>query len=422
MRIPMVAIVPLGLCGCGGSSLPGPPVRLAAAGSDTVIVNSRWPTLLPVHALDAEGRAVTQVPIRFERVEGAALPLTGAGAVTCTGSGDLTVRATLDSLTTSLFVRCRLVESVRIPGPIQFVLGDSALSQPLTIPVGVYGGDGNPVSLFTLTMWVGGDVANLRGTTLYPLARGITFAGAHVGDHDAGTGVHIYQRVEALDALDTLLRVDPHGRLFAVALHLEVGKLYRQRLPPGGWMLAMLPTNDPGRSPIRIRVDSAACTPNLLNDPGRLGCEAGPHASVVVFRSRDHGPPAVAKGYLLVRWLFDPDPRRFLPRVPATLQGVTCVQHFLGERGYDLRQTPGDEHSFRAERREGRLGTEARRELIEVRFVPDAAGATLRSTAWAVDSYPSIDGRPRVKAGVVVHPLPETLDDGRAALQHCSRE
>jgi hypothetical protein len=266
---------------------------------------------------------------------------------------------------------------------------------------------------------VGEDVATLRGTTLYPRARGIASASVRVGDREAGTGVHIYQRVDALNALDTLLRVAPGGRLFAVPLRLEAGALYRQRLPPGHWMLSMLPMNDQGRDPIRIGVDSAACTPNLLNDPGRLGCDAGPGASVVVFRSP--GREAPAEGYLLVRWLFDPNPRRFLPRVAATFESTVCAKRFLGERGYDLSPTPGDQHLFRAERREGRLGTKARRELIEVRFVPDAAGATLRARAWAVDSYPSIDGRPRGETETVVEPLEETLSDGRAALRHCGR-
>ena len=78
----------------------------------------------------------------------------------------------------------------------------------------------------------------------------------------------------------------------------------------------------------------------------------------------------------------------------------------------------GDQRVFEAERREGRLGTKARRELIQVRLVPDTAGATLRGSAWAVDSFPSIDRRLRGDTEVVVEPLEETLNDGRVALQH----
>jgi hypothetical protein len=421
MRILRVVIVLLGLCGCEGTSPPGPPVGLAAVSSDTIIVNSRRPTLLPVHAVDAEGRTVAQAPIRFERVGGASLPLTRTGAVTCTSSSDLHVRAILDTLTTVVVVRCRLVEHVRIPGPMQFVLDDSAFSQPRVIPVGAYSADGRPVAPFTLTLSVGSDVATLHGATLYPRTQGITSADARVGDRVAGTGVHIYQRVEGFDALDTMLRVAPHGRLFAVPLLLEAGSLYRQRLPPGQWMLTIMPRNEHDPTPIRFQVDSAACVRNLLNDPGRLGCEAGSRASVVVFRTPDPGAPALAEGYLLVRWLFNPNPRRFLPRVPATPQSVACAKRVLEARGYDVPPSPDDRGLLRAQRREGRLGTKARRELIEIRFVPDTAGATLRGTAWAEDSYPTIQGRSRARGAIEVEPLEETLSDGRAALQQCGR-
>jgi len=61
-------------------------VRLAGDISDTIIINSRWPKLLPVHAFDAKGRTVLGAPIRFERMDGADVPITSSGAVTCTRS------------------------------------------------------------------------------------------------------------------------------------------------------------------------------------------------------------------------------------------------------------------------------------------------------------------------------------------------
>ena len=110
------------------------------------------------------------------------------------------------------------------------------------------------------------EIATLRGLTLRPRSRGITHVGAHIGDGSAGVGVHVYQRVDTLAALDTLLRVRPGQRLFAVPLRLAPGELRRQRLPPGGWMLAMLP-EDEERNPvgIRLRVEGATCQPNFLN-------------------------------------------------------------------------------------------------------------------------------------------------------------
>jgi hypothetical protein len=420
MRSLRVAIVLFAAHACAAPPVPGPAVRLATDASDTVIINSRWPKALPVHALDAKGRTIAGAPIRFTWVNGAEVPVTNAGAVTCTRSGDLRVRALLDSLTTHVFVRCRLVEHVQIQGPIQFVLGDSELSRPRPLSVGVYAADGRPVSLFTASiMLLDSEVATLRGAALVPRSRGPTVVSVHIGDREGTMGVHIYQRVEALDALDTLLRVSPGQRAFAVPLRLESGAQYRQRLPPGYWMLSLLPHEDHGRNPIRMGVDGAACESNLLNDPGRLGCAAGSSASVVVYRPFSRQVAAAATGYLLVRWLAGGDPRRFVPRVPAMPGSLACVKQLLGERGYVVQQVSGDQALLRAERRDARLGTDARREWIEVQV--ETSDATLRGRAWAVDSYPRVESRPRAGNPLVVEPAEVTLTHAREALQQCGR-
>ena len=56
MRILRLAVLLLGADACRASR-PGPPVRLAGDISDTIIVNSRWPQRLPVHAFDAKAGA-----------------------------------------------------------------------------------------------------------------------------------------------------------------------------------------------------------------------------------------------------------------------------------------------------------------------------------------------------------------------------
>src|SRR5437899_12321421 len=138
MRILKAAIVFFGLHACGGRSATGPAVRLTTGASDTFIINSRYPRALPVHALDAKGRIIAGAPIRFEWATGAEVPVANAGAVTCTRSGDLGVRAVLDRLATRVFVLCRLVGYVVIAGPIQFIIGDSELSRPRPWSAGVY--------------------------------------------------------------------------------------------------------------------------------------------------------------------------------------------------------------------------------------------------------------------------------------------
>ncbi len=421
MDIPRVAVLLFAASACSASR-PGPPVRLAGDISDTIIINSRWPKLLPVHAFDAKGRTVVGAPIRFERLGGADVPITSAGAVKCTKSGDLSVRAVLDSLTTHVLVRCRLVDTVQVQGPIQFVLGDSELGRPRAFPLGVYSADGRPVSLFTASMFlIDSNVATLRGITIYPRLQGVSLVEVHIGDHEGGTGVHIYRRVNALDALDTLLRVHPRRRAFAVPLRMESGTQYRQRLPPGGWMLTLLPREERGPNPIRVFVDGAVCDSNLLNDPGRLGCSAGSRASVTVYRPFARPASAPASAYLLVRGMGGGDPKRFVPRVRATPGDLACVKQFLGARGYDLQRESSADQLLQMDRRNEQLGTDDRREWIEVRFVADGADSTLRGKVWAMDSYPSVDARLHDQNPIGVAPAEVTLADAREALQQCGR-
>lgn len=292
------------LCACGAAQA-GPPVRLLRGTSDTVVLNSRHPTGLAVRALDVRGTAVAGAPIHYAWTGGDSLPVTPSGDVTCTRSGDFAVRAALGRLVTHLVVHCRLVEYVRIPGPLQFILDDSVLSRPLSLPLFVFGVDGRPITSFVASVGVKDTgIATLRGRTLYARARGITAVGAHIGDREAGMGVHVYQRVSSLTALDTLLHVPERQRLFAVPLRLTPGELLRQRLPPGSWMLAMLPEGETAPERIQLRIEGSHCKDHFLNSPRRWGCDAGPDATVILYRPLGRPQAPAATGYLLVRWLF----------------------------------------------------------------------------------------------------------------------
>lgn len=299
-------IVATVVCACGEPARPERPVRLATGASDTVVLNSRYPQTLPVRALDAAGRTVRGASIVYTRVGGDTLPLTSAGAVTCTRAGEFSVRASLERLATRLVVQCRVVEYVRIPGPLQFILGDSTLSQPLQLPLAAYGADARPITHFVAGVGVRDTgIAILRGLTLSPRARGITQVSARIGDRDTGMGVHVYQRVSSLAALDTLLRVVPGQRLFAAPLSLRPGQYIRQRLPRGEWMLVMVPEKDTTPDRIQLRIEGAQCRDHFLNgSPRRWGCHATSEASVVVYRPFSGTPAPAATGYLLVRWLF----------------------------------------------------------------------------------------------------------------------
>ena len=299
-------IVAAVLFACGQPSQSGRPVRLTVGVSDTVVLNSRYPRTLPVRALDAAGRTLGGASIVYTQLGGDTLPMTPPGSVTCTRSGTFAVRASLGRLTTRLVVQCRVVEYVRIQGPLQFILGDSARSGPVQIPLEAYGADARPIAHFVAGVSVRDtSIATLRGLTLSPRARGITQVDARIGDRDTRMGVHVYQRVPSLAALDTLLRVSPGQRLFAVPLSLSPGEFIRERLPRGEWMLVMVPEEDVAPDRIRLRVEGARCRDHFLNgSPRRWGCYVKSDASVVLYRPFGRAPASVATGYLLVRWLF----------------------------------------------------------------------------------------------------------------------
>jgi hypothetical protein len=89
-----------------------------------------------------------------------------------------------------------------------------------------------------------------------------------------------------------------------VPLRLGSGEFQRQHLPPGGWMLAMLPEEDDNPHGIRLRVEGADCQSHLLNTPRRFGCNVGPGAIVTVYRPLGGRDTSAVTGELLVRRLY----------------------------------------------------------------------------------------------------------------------
>jgi hypothetical protein len=248
---------------------------------------------------------VTGAAIRYERISGDSLPVSADGVLSCPRRGDTVIRAALEGVSASFFVQCRPVEDVRVAGPVQFVLGDSALSQPRVVPVAAYDAAGRAVVQLAGSLEVlDSSVATVSPTVISPRTRGITILSAHVGSRAGRTGVHIYQRVASLAALDTALHVPPHQRLFAVPLRLSPGESRRQRLPPGDWMLLTQAATPDGPKELKVRIENASCQANLLNDPGRFGCHTGADAALIVYRSPAARDTVSVTGYLLVRWMF----------------------------------------------------------------------------------------------------------------------
>jgi hypothetical protein len=279
------------------------PAALSAGPSDTILVNSYERSALPVRAVDRSGRVVPFVPIRYVRTAGDEFGLSADGKVGCGRRGEMVIRAEGDRLSRSFLVRCRPLKGFLLPGPVQFVLGDSALSQPIEIPLFAYDSGGRAVTMVGGMMKVlNPAVAGARGSTVFPRTRGVTLLGAWAGRKNAFTGVHIYQRVDAA-ALDSLPRIDASQRQFAVPVALARDEERRIALPRGTWMVTTL--GMPGQAPeaLRVRFENATCTPGILSDLNRYSCQCRAGAVAIVTRL-DQSDAAAMTGYLLVRGFF----------------------------------------------------------------------------------------------------------------------
>jgi hypothetical protein len=294
-------------CACAGGHTRSQLAALSAGASDTIIVNDYGPIPLPVRAVDAEGHPIQQAPIRYERTSGDDLPVSSAGVVTCARRGDLAVHAVLGSLSKSFVVRCRPIARLMISGPVQFVLGDSALSQPIEVPLAAYDSNGRPVTMLAGFLKVlRTPIATARGSMLIPDSQGVTLLKAWAGHEAAVTGLHIYKRVD-LATLDTLRRVDGYHRQIAVPIRVRPGEELRLALPHGEWMITTFAADQPPGA-FRLRFENASCTPNLLNDPERFGCRTATGAAVIVSRRVRSRDTSAITGYLLVRGFYPPLP------------------------------------------------------------------------------------------------------------------
>ena len=283
-------------------------MRLSAGPSDTIIINNPTPTGLAVRAFDAAGRLVATAQVRYESANGAAVPISLDGIATCDGGSDYAVRARIENVSHSFVVRCRPIAGLQISGPVQFVLGDFTLSQPVELPLSAIGADRRAVTSLAGTVTIPDDsIAYVRGSTVIPRSRGVTGVSASVGQYSAYTGVHIYERVDA-STLDTLLRINGSQRQLAVSVQLRPGEFWQHKLPRGDWMITTLSPSRQSPNGFRLRFESAACEDRVLNDPGRFICRSSLGTVVFVERPKAGRDTSVAMTYLLVRTLYPPAP------------------------------------------------------------------------------------------------------------------
>jgi hypothetical protein len=286
-------LIPLAVsAACSGSN--GPPARLVGGSSDTVIINNRREVRIPTRVLDRAGHTLPDSGVRYRLIAGNQIVVSSTGMVTCLRSADATVQASLGTLATTMLVRCRPVKTVYIDGPIQFLLPDTAQELPLRVA----DLDGNEVSLLSgRTDIIDTTVATIDGIRVIPKAPGATVAGARFGNESAGVGVHVYEKVSSLDALQ-------QGKKFVgVSLRLAGGEIKTWELPPGSWMLTMLPESDEVNG-LRLRIEGASCSPLQLTRR-RVGCFVKTTGRVIVYNPSTSVTATTLTGALLVRPIYN---------------------------------------------------------------------------------------------------------------------
>ena len=189
-----IAVVPALLAvGCEGT-----PGRIVVGGADTVVVHNMRPVKLPVRVLDARGRELPDSGVRFQRVAGAEVPLSEHGVISCTRSGDVTVRAMLAALATEALVRCRPVREVRSSMMVNLVLGEP----PRELVFDAVDPDGRPVAELAGQVKVeDSTIVELDGLRARARRPGVTWVTMQIGDRDASWSVHVYPRGETTAGL-----------------------------------------------------------------------------------------------------------------------------------------------------------------------------------------------------------------------------
>ncbi len=244
------ALVLLVASACKASSAKGPPARLVAGISDTVVLNNQRPVQLPIQVLDAAGHVLADTGVRYQWTSGMPVSVAANGVVTCTQPGDATVRASLGRLSTHLLLRCRPVREVRGLRMMNLVVGDSAQDLPFEV-VGV---DGRPVRLLTGRLTVlDSTVATLEGQRIRARAPGSTALDMRIGDRLAHASVHVYERVNTPEGIRP-------GQHVAVPVRLAGGEMRRWRIPAARevYFLAILPDGDEQQMP-RLAIVGATC-------------------------------------------------------------------------------------------------------------------------------------------------------------------
>ena len=98
------------------------------------------------------------------------------------------------------------------------------------------GVDGKEIDLLSGTSAIlDSTIATLNGIRVVPKSPGSTVASVRFGNQTASVGVHVYETATTLEALNQ------GKKLIGIPLSMAGGEVQSWQLPPGTWMVTMLP-------------------------------------------------------------------------------------------------------------------------------------------------------------------------------------
>lgn len=246
--------------------------QIGASAAGVIIVNSVRPVILAMRATDANGIPMKTTGVRYQKIWGAAIPVSATGVVTCSREGDVILRASLRGLTTRVRIKCRPVHEVQAHRWIHFTAG----SEPQNLPFVALDADGITVDQLAGELRIkDSSIAKLVSGRIHPMSPGNTDVTMRLGDVTARTHISVYEPLTSLEGL----RADQTHAIAPV--RLERGGTIRWSLRSGQYWLQFHAASTDG--PVAtLQVDGPAlCTtaPNQLVE--RVDCLVrGPGASV----------------------------------------------------------------------------------------------------------------------------------------------
>src|SRR5258706_5750919 len=282
-RVLRIASVLLTLAACNG-----PPARLVAGLSDTVIVNNVLPMRMPMHVFDAAGHVLPDTGVRFQWTSGASIPVASRGLVACTQAGAASLRASVGALVTPFLVRCRPVRDVFGGRMLHLLVGDS--SQMLSFaPVD---SAGRPVTLFTAGISYDSAIVTIEGWRIHARAPGSASIDVYIGGSWAHWWVQVYERAQSLEGM----RPGDHR---AVPVHLAGGEMLSLQLPPSPppVSVTILPDRDTLRVP-RLAMLGANCNGGFTTGQRGYWCFALHRASGVAHHPKKEDPKGEWSGMI----------------------------------------------------------------------------------------------------------------------------